>query len=316
MKLDSQKLLDAILAEDVSPAAKEIGANLLEGWISRFMPEDLTRKVAAVECGFHIWLDEHTLIIGVQDAIFEDKELGILGGEWKTHKAPRVKLNGEFYKGDTEEDWLNEITTGPQLAIYALALHAGVYYESGSTSAIRFNVAKPRIFVRAAIKSDPPVYWPTKSSGIYTFEAKYLDSIESALASKANQIRAARSNTFLVPWQLVGKQCFDWSREGCQFLKPYCEPHAHPQGKELECFNPHDPAYELALKYVDPKRLEDPQLVVLSASSYQLCCTCMEKYRIITGFSGEKDTSIHLEIGHVLHTGAAEFYRQLKGAKQ
>jgi hypothetical protein len=313
MKLDEVPILEAIMGEKQAPIASETAAALVEGWIGKFMPADLTYKVVAVECGFHIWLDPHTLIIGVQDAIFESPELGIVGGEWKSHKAPKLKLNGEPYKGSTEEDWLNEITTGPQLAIYALAEHAGIYYEVGNPRPIRFNVQRPRIMVRAGLKTNPPKYWPTKQSSIYTFESDYLDSVESALASKANQIRAARRNPDLIPWQLVGKQCFDWGRE-CQFLKQYCESHAHPCGKESEVFNPHDPAFELALKHVDPERLADPNLVVLSASSYQLVCACAEKYRIITGYEGEKDQSVDLAIGICMHAGLAAYYRQLKKA--
>jgi len=319
MKINEQRIIDVLVAADLPPAAKELGADLCEKWIAKYLKIDLTRRIIAVECGFHIWLDDTTLIVGMQDAIFQD-EGGPFGGEWKSHKAPRMKLNGEPYKGDTEEDWLREISTGPQLAIYALAQHAGIFYENGNPQPLRLAVAKPRIMVRAAVKTNPPSYWPTdEAQGIFAFEPEYLDGIESALLSCARQIRGARRGQEIVPWQLPGKQCFSWNRD-CQFLgdekNPGCLQHCYPIGKETYVFNPHDPAFEGALKHCDPKKLENPELVVLSASSYQLFFECAEKFRRITGHGGEKDESEALAAGTALHLALAEYYRQIKAMQK
>jgi hypothetical protein len=319
MKIDEQKIIDILVAADLPPSAKELGADLCEKWIARHLKSDLQRRVLAVECGFHIWIDDKTLVVGMQDGIFQD-ENGTLGGEWKSKKAPRVKLNGEPYKGDTEEDWLLEISTGPQLAIYALAQHAGIFYEVGNPNPLRFDVPVPRIMVRAAIKSNPPSFWPEEeANGIFTFQPEYLDGIESALLSCAKQIRGARRDQEIVPWQLPGKQCFGWGRE-CQFLgsvaAPGCVQHCYPIGKEVYIFNPNDPAFEGALKFCDPKKLENPELVVLSASSYQLFFECAEKFRQITGHGGEKDESEALATGSALHLALAEYYRQVKGMQK
>jgi len=312
MKLDETKIIEAIMAEKQAPIASETAAALVEGWLARFIAEDSTRKVAAVETGFSIWLDAHTLIVGVLDAIFSDGD-GYLGGEWKSKRAPRMTLAGRPYAGDTEEDWLQGITEGPQLAIYALALHAGTFFEKGNPQPIEFQVQNPRIMVRCALKSDPPAYYPTETSGIYTFTTEYLDSIESGLASKANQIRGARRNPDLVPWSLVGKPCREWGRP-CPYLDPYCSKHAHPIGEAIAIFDANNPAYELALKRIDPERLKDPDLVVLSASSYQTAVSCMEKFRLLNFHGGEKDTSIDLAIGSCMHAGIAEYLRQIKNA--
>lgn len=315
MKIDENKIVEVLVAADLPPNAKELAADLCEKWIAKYLQGDLKRRVVAVECGFHLWLDADTLIIGMQDAIFQDAD-GFLGGEWKTHKAPRFKLNGEIYKGDGEADWLQEISSGPQLAIYALAQHAGIFYEKGNSKPLRLNVPRPRILVRAAVKTNPPSFWPEdEASGLFQFEPEYFDGIESALLSCAAQIRAARRNQEIVPWRLPGKQCYGWGRT-CQFLgdekTPGCLRHTYPIGKEIYVFNTHDPAAEGALKWCDPKQLENPNLVVLSASSYQLFFECQEKFRQITGYGSDKDESEALAAGSATHLALACYYSQLK----
>ena len=319
MRIDEQALIRVLVENDkIPPLAKEEAANLADYWIKTHFATDISRRIVAVECGFQVWLDQDTLIVGMQDCIFQDA-VSFFGGEWKTKKAPRFKLNGEPYKGDTEDDWLADISTGPQLAIYAIAQHAGIFYEAGNPHPLRLGVPVPRIMVRAAVKSNPPLMWPTTNSGIFEFSPEYLDAIETGLISCAAQIRAARRGQDVVPWQLPGKQCHSWGRD-CQFLgteeHPGCLQHSFPIGKEIEVFNPNYPAFEGSLKFCDPKSLENPNLVVLSASSYQLFFECAEKFRRITGHGGEKDESGALAVGTAFHLLMAEYYRQIKAAQK
>jgi hypothetical protein len=53
-----------------------------------------------------------------------------------------------------ETSWLKEISTGPQIGLYALAPHRGTYIEKDTGRQFTFSVQNPRIRVRAAVKSD------------------------------------------------------------------------------------------------------------------------------------------------------------------
>src|SRR5690242_8403143 len=114
---NSEKLIEAALETGAAPLAIEEGTGLAEAWIERGVGADWT--IAAVECGFVLWLEERTVIVGVQDLLTRD-DRGILGNEWKTTK--------EASKWWNEDKWLESITEGSQIAIYALALQSGTYY--------------------------------------------------------------------------------------------------------------------------------------------------------------------------------------------
>lgn len=307
MTIDFNSIINEVLQFECSPTAREAAAPLIESWIERYSAEDAEVQTVAVECGFTLWLDENTLVIGVQDRLAADLA-GPIGCEWKTAKEPKRNRDGSDSAWWNEEKWLSEIVNGPQLAIYALAMNKAIYYPKGVDRPIRLNAENPRIMVRAAVKSNPPRFWPSESArGVYAFPNPMLVSVENALRVKAEQIRAAK-RLGVVPWQLQGRQCFPFNRE-CQYIEQ-CRQHAYPVSVHGQVFNRHDPAYELALSRIDPELLKNPELVVLSYSSYSDCSECMERYRILSNGLGPKEESLALEIGGAFHAGIAALYRQ------
>lgn len=304
--MNTDLITQAILNLNLSPLAMESGAALVDEWVNKWYGPDSQEKILAVECGFVLQLETFTYAIGVQDMISEDS-VGVLGNEWKSTKEP-----GKWWN---EEKWLESISTGPQLALYALALHEGGYYEKGSNQGIVFGVPEPRIRVRAAVKSQPPQFWPAfPEDGIFTFDARALESARRAFIAKAAQVRLLRELR-LVPWQLPGTHCTTFNRT-CEFLEKFCKVQNHPvvlEGNDkITMFDSSDPAAELALVHIPRHVLEDDRTVVLSASSYALASQCAEKYRIISGALGGKEDSMALDMGTVLHAGIAEMYRQIK----
>src|SRR5271165_767474 len=159
-------IVDAIIASGVPGGAAEAGARLAEAF-AMDMPSrpDSAWRTIAVESPWFIRLEEKTVVVGVQDRLAEAVPNGIVWGcEWKSRKAPKIKKDGQPYKGDTEEDWLAEISGGPQLRIYALAQQAGTYVrEDGGTFTL--SSPSPHLLVRAVVKSTPEVVWPTARDG-------------------------------------------------------------------------------------------------------------------------------------------------------
>lgn len=326
--IDQQRILDTIVGLKVSPRAKEEGAELVDGWLAAHAEADAQFKIRAIELGFLIELDPRTYVIGVQDLITEDT-IGVFGNEWKTVKEP-AKWQGKDSKYWNESVWLKEISSGPQIGIYALALHEGTYYERTRVPQVedgkgdlpspfvsyRFAVREPRIRVRAVVKSSPPRFWPTtpEEDGVYQFTEQALNDIRSAILLKAEQIRCARRAGH-VPWQLTGHHCFPFNRE-CPLYADYCSQHVHPAAlpasAKYALFDPSDPAAQLALPHIPEKKLFDPDVVILSASQYSLASECMEHYRVVAGNLGGKEESYALEVGTVLHAGVAEMYRMIR----
>lgn len=314
--IDPSKIESAVLDLSVSPLAKEEGGALIDAWVSEYGTKDAQFEIAYVELGFIVWLDERTALIGVQDMIAKDK-IGYFGNEWKTVKEPRKTMQrGKLVETAwwNEDVWLRQISNGPQLAIYALALNRGTYYEVGGKQGFQINEPSPRIRVRAVVKSSPPRFWPSDPSrvGTYEFTNTALEDAAAAIRNKADQIRCARRNGEK-PWQMTGMQCFPFNRE-CQFFADHCSQNLHPNVTG-RLFDASDPAAQLAFPHIPKEKLADPELVVLSYSSYSTACECMEKYRIVSGGlagGGEKEESYALDTGTVLHAGVAELYRQLR----
>ena len=305
--------------EDAPPLEREQAANLVASWIQKFGPLDAQLKIEAVELGFIVYVDSLTAVIGVQDAIMSDAR-GYFGNEWKTAKEPK-KYNGRDSWWWNEDVWLTDISNGAQIQIYALALNRGVFYEKHTKRAFEFKQPNPRIRVRAAVKSDPPRFWPTVASGVYSFNDTQLGSIERALRGKAELVRAAR-HANLVPWQLTGKQCHQFGN-ACQFLEQ-CKAGHHPVSGlvandklQLQAqFDMSDPAAELALPFIPAELIANPEFVVLSASQYTLASDCFEKYRIINSHLAPKGSSDAQWEGKAFHAGVAEYYTQLRDWQQ
>lgn len=318
---DTDRILDAVLSVEAAPALeREQGANLVDAWMDKFGPTDVQTKVQAVELGFIVYVDSLTAVIGVQDCIMEDEQ-GVFGNEWKTAKEPKKGYNGRDSWWWNEDVWLTDISNGAQVQIYALALNRGVFYEHDSTTGVplQFNVAEPRIRVRAAVKSEPARFWPSSTSGVYRFNENQLASVEAGLRAKAATVRTSRQ-VGIIPWQLTGKQCMSFGRP-CQFLEQ-CKAGHHPvsalEGNEkmLALFDTSDPAARLALPFIPAELLENPDFVVLSASQYTLHSDCAEKYRIINSHLAPKETTGAQAEGTVFHAGVGEFYKQVRDWQQ
>jgi len=298
------EVLDAIVACDVSPVAREAGAKLVEAWI-KDMPKrpDSAWPSLLVEAPFAIYLDEHTIIVGQCDRIARDS-VGPVSSEWKSKKAPQIRKDGQAYKGQTEFDWLEEISQGPQLAVYSLAQREGQFWNGSEW--VRLNVAEPRTIVRAINKDIPYEVWPKRwEDGFFAFPQTVLDSTRDALLVKAAALRAMRRSG-LVPYQLQGKHCFNQYGSDCVHLG-ICRRHAHPPSKPV-AFHATDPGFVAAeLLGLD---IADPELIVLSQSAYQTASLCAEKHRIEYEGHAKSEESLATQVGTVLHAGLAAVYRQ------
>lgn len=323
--IDTERVTQAILSAPVSPTAREAASPLVDAYVEALESfPDTACETVAVEAPWRLWLDEKTLVVGVMDRIAKDKH-GVFGCEWKTKGAPGYYVKGpkkgQPYDGNTEEDWLEEISQGVQVGIYALALQGADFMDKGTIR--RFARADmPRMLVRACIKSDPPVFWPTDPArGVFSFEGAYLDSVRAALLSKAAQIRAARRQVVkgtviyrdgwqehyeqpVLPWQLPGTHCTNMYRRECEFLS-LCRERKGPTGAPPHAFDPSNPAYP-ALEGLEL----GSDVVVLSASSYGDYAWCIERGRIVSGGYFPKQGDLNLETGTCYHNALAEIYRQ------
>jgi len=292
--IDTEKVTEAIIGTGVSPLAIEEGAALAEAWIDD--ESSFSDEVIAVECGFSVQIDPLTWVIGVQDLICADAK-GIYGREHKTTAAP-----SRYW---TEDKWLDSIKNGPQIAVYALALNRGVFYENGSPFVLR--VPTPvRERVRAVVKSAIPQFWPRDPTDAWQeFDDLSLSRVVDAFRVKAETIRAARRSQ-LLPFQLPGRQCTDFNRL-CRYYDG-CTSGSIPE--DASRFDHSDPAASLALPFLGPEA-NGPDAVILSASSYQTYTRCMELGRR-EAMSQGKEESLALDTGTVVHAALGEFYRQLR----
>lgn len=289
--MNLEAITDAIVATGAGAVACEEGALLVDAWINAGVHAD--KKIYAVECGFVVWLDDATAVIGVMDLLTEEQG-DIVGNEHKTTGAR------------SEKDWYHELTTGSQLSIYALGLSRGTYYERGGGS-FTPGVRSPRIRVRAITKSGSPVIWPINGGGVVEFSQDRLEATKAALLTKAASVRAMRK-TGLVPFQLPGIWCTNKYRKQCGYYSECTRGIVPPASPQL--FSTDDPAYELAFPHLGD-RVNDPELVVLGASAYASMSECTEKWRRGT-LGGGKQEALALDIGSVLHAGVASWYRQLR----
>lgn len=319
--IDQSKVFDALMATEIGPAAREEASRLVEGWLERLdtFPE-VNWKCLFVETPFFIQLDPKFYVVGQCDAGFVD-EIGVLTAEWKSRRAPKLKKDGTAYAGDDEDGWLQDISNGPQLGVYALAEREGAFYRPNPELKSQFRTmnallgsSKPResrILVRAAIKSNPVVTWPGDyRKGLFTFPGPLLDSVKSALLSEATAIRARRGLK-QIPWAVPSIHCTNMYHRLCGLYKSCTErvyaplepkPWVDPEDKTP------DPGFEVA-RLLDLD-YQDPELVVLSASMYSNYLWCPERGRAISGGHGEKEESFELEVGTGLHKGLASIYSQ------
>ena len=319
MNIDQQLVTDAIVGLDIGGPAKEEAARLIEGWLEHLDTFPETKwKCLFVETPFYIQLEPKTYVVGQMDAGFQDEQ-GVVLGEWKSRRAPKLKKDGTAWAGDDEDGWLADISNGPQLGVYALAGREGIFiHQDGHKFTFRvpvpemapvipFNMSEPRILVRAAVKSNPVVTWPGDyKKGLFTFPGPLLDSVRSALLSEAASIRARRQRG-VVPFMLPGTHCTNMYHRLCEHYKLCTErltPPLEPKG-----WHPTDPGFEVARRLLGLDFL-DPELVVLSASSLESWYWCAEKGRIDYDGHGPREESFELSVGTGLHKGLASIYSQ------
>ena len=301
-------IVDAICSSPYSDAAKAEGARLAEAYLARFANEEEWESLA-VEAPFFLWLDPITLIVGVMDEVRRHiKTQRVEGLELKTRRAPKVKKDGTLYKGDTEQDWLAEISDSPQLSVYGLGLYRGTFVGVDVP-----RCEKAMVRVRAAIKSAPPQVWPTADDGLFAFSVTLLDKVAASLLSAAQSIRAHRQ-TGTVPWQMIGSWCSQFGRD-CRFLT-LCRSRQSPPDS-LRPFKGGEEAGERAYAaavdanpttVVDGAFIQD--VVAFSASSYQSWGRCSELYRLETSGQYDKEESDALSVGSVFHLAIATAKRE------
>lgn len=308
MNIDREKLTEAILAADVGGPAKEEGARLVEAWLEK-LPElpEAGWKVQFVEAPFFIQLQPKTYIVGQLDACFHDGEHTVLG-EWKSRRAPKLKKDGTNYAGDDEVGWLEEITNGLQLGVYALAGREGHFLTDINPSTKAFTdpleLVEPHILVRAAVKSNPVVLW----SGQFSFPGALLDTVKSALLSEAESIRARRK-LGVVPYQIPGIHCTNMYHRKCEHYDTFCQKRLTPPAEPKD-WHPTDPGF--AVPRLLGLDIQDRELVVLSASSLDDNYQCAERARINYEGHAVREKDFNLDAGTVLHTGLKNIYQQLQ----
>lgn len=313
--INRDAIIDAIVESKVGASAKEAAGPYVEAWIDTYAEADSTLTVHAVEVPFYIQIEKKTFVVGQQDAIFSDEQ-GWLCGEWKTKRAPRNRRDGTPYVGESEDDWLEEISQGPQLKTYALAAKHGRFFIGNLNPRPQLASEHPRIMVRAVLKSNPADFWPADPArGIFAFSDLALRSCHDAYVAKATAIRAMRK-LGKTPWQLIGPQCKAYGRM-CEHYDN-CKAHRYPDTTPRAWFHPDDaapdPGYEVCkLLKLDPS---DPELVVLSQSAYQAFSRCAELGRTAYGGYFAREASFELQVGTATHAGLAAFYQQIRDARK
>lgn len=307
---NSEDIIESIVNAPIAPSAKEIAGELVDAWIEENGEFDSQYETLAVESPWYLWLDTDTLAVGVMDRIARDK-VGIFSGEWKSTKPPQKNKDGRDSAWWNESLWLEGISGGTQLAIYALGLSRGTFILEDNRLWTP-KVSNPRIMVRAAVKDSPVYFWPTNpEDGVFQFPEPYLQKVYSALRARAEQLRAARRSG-LLPWALPGNHCTNRFRKLCPYHDEFCRVGNHPSDDPKTIFDESDPG-SAAIKWGlrNSKRPKaDPDLIIFSASSFDTAQQCPERYRILTGGYQEKEPDSNLEIGTGLHIGLAQFYKQ------
>lgn len=299
------KITAAILAAKIAPTARETAAEIVDAWIQTNGEYDATYRTVAVETPWAYRLQPKTWLVGVMDRHAQD-DAGLLGCEWKTGKEPKQNRDGQDSAWWNEDVWLEQMRDGVQLAVYGIALRKGIFYGKGRPYKIH-HMHNPRILIRLAVKSQPPRFWPTKpEDGIFQFPGTYLDIVERSLIARAEAIRAARRSE-MIPWAVPGIHCENKFHRKCAHLET-CLEHKNPPNVHGQIFDPNDPGSAAIVAAGIP--VNDPETVILSASSIQASQECLEKYRIHSVSVGEKESDEGLDVGTGVHCGVAEYYRQ------
>lgn len=301
----------------IDPQARFEGCRLFESWMTYTYDFDIQFHTLAVEIPWFLPVDKFTIVVGVQDRIYRDA-VGIAGSEWKTAKGTTRYWN--------EEKWLDSIKRNHQIAIYGLAQREGYFpasaffeHPSGATVVhpdplaevlIQLNIKQPRILVRAITKENPPAIW---GNVVIPIDRKRLNATKSALIVRGAQIRAARESG-LVPWQLSGLHCENrFSHTICPFYEKFCGEHNHPEVDYRAGIGLTDPG-NASLQYAKTLLrvpLDDPRVVILSASAYEDANDCVERYRLQGTHEYRGPYAQEQDKGTALHAAVASYYKIL-----
>lgn len=280
----SEDIIAAIVAQHAPGLVKEQAGELIQGWINKFERLDRDLHIVAVEQPWYEWLNDNTLAVGVRDLVLEN---GM--GEWKTHRAPRTRKDGQFYEGEGPEPWAAKMHDSIQLALYAR------------------TDAPTEFLCRAAIKTSPPTYWQK----LITISPERAQLARHALIVQAEIIRAARRCA--PPWRFPDAH------------KPFNRPclcSARDSGKIstdlIQSSDPGAAAVDAAIAERWPEgEIPSPwELVVLSASAYEASVQCLEGYRRTLGSEGVEEDSEALQLGSCFHAGLAVYYQHLMEEKK
>lgn len=279
MKTLSDTIIEAIVAQPVPGLVKEQAAELVQGWIAEFERTDRELSIVAVEQPWYEWLNDNTLAVGVRDLVFSN---GV--GEWKTHRAPRTRKDGQFYDGEGPEAWAAKMRDSVQLALYSR------------------TDAPTEFLCRAAIKTSPSTYWQK----LVVISPERARLARHALVVQAEMIRAARRCA--PPWRFPDshkpfmRPCLCASPEPNDIMNAY-----------LQSTDPGAAALEQALKERPSTPISD--LIVLSSSAYEASVQCMEGYRRTLLKDAIEEESEALQIGSCVHAGLAAYYTYLQEEK-
>ena len=281
----SKSIITAIISQYAPGLVKEQAGELIQGWINKMERIDRDLHIMAVEQPWYEWLNDNTLAVGVRDLVLEN---GV--GEWKTHRAPRIRKDGQFYEGEGPEPWAAKMHDSIQLALYAR------------------TDAPTEFLCRAAIKTSPPTYWQK----LITISPERAQLARHALIVQAEIIRAARRCA--PPWRFPDAH------------RPFNRPCACasvlelPNAKMGHLMQPSDPgaaAIDAAIAERWPKgEVPSWDLVVLSASSYEASVQCREGYRrtLLANIEGEESEA--LQLGSCFHAGLAVYYQHMMEEKK
>ncbi len=301
--IDFDVIVNAIVScPEVSAAAKEQAAEIVEEWIRTNYESDCEEQTVAVELAFHIQLDKLTFVDGIIDRLSLTNESELVVNEWKTTRPAS--------KWWSEAMWLTELMNSIQLPTYALAVRDGLMIVRGEDKPFRIRGIGERVKVRVrgATKTTPSETWPTGAPRLFCFSDDELSACRAAYLNAAAAIRAFRSSG-CVPWHARGRQCFkQWGRD-CEFLSE-CASGVYPPSVH-RVYDPVGTDADWAKRFGLEHIPNDPSVVVLSPSSYELYSTCHEKYRRLKAVAEPpvEEKSMALQIGSACHAGWAAYYR-------
>jgi len=300
-ELIEKAILDAVMAVDVPPTARETAMPLVESYIERWAGQDSGEITLGVEVPFTLLVGGNTLYLGFLDHLFQTDNLPLGIGEFKSIREP-----SRWFK---ERIWVVEKLRAPQTLLYALAgFHGDLFYGGGWHSG---SGRSPAVRFRGVSKGKNHECWPEKEL-LYRPNSEQLTNIYRALTAKGETISALKNRVggAITPWQLPGYQCTQYNKL-CEFYEKFCQKLNPPQGwgtikkSRAEC----KPLTERIEYY---KELCKGELsVILSKGLYDTASNCLEKYRIISFKHGEIQSNLNMQIGIAFHAGVGGYHGAL-----